>query len=140
MLTLKRALVLAIVLCSGSVYASSSPDSMRAATAVEKNTKYATCLTLTKDLNGNIISFHVNGVAPDDARILINKDAAPLTTEYTIIEGQTKEGGISTYMLPSNIATARVIESISQDLVNAGAVSIQITKQINGTQTTNGRF
>jgi hypothetical protein len=113
-------------------FASPSPDAMRAASAVQINTKYSSSVSLTRDPDGNIVSFHANGVSPTDAGILLTKDSSPLSTEFTIISGTTKEGGISTYMLPSNVATARVIESISQDLVNYGAISVQITKQISG--------
>ncbi len=113
-------------------FASSTPDAMRAASAVQLNTKYASSITLSQDANANIISFHVNGVGAGDANILLTKNPSPLTTEYTIITGEAKEGGLTTYMLPSNIATAQVIESISKDLVNSGAINVQITKQLTG--------
>jgi len=133
-LQIKNILTSALVISSFATgFASSnSPDSMRAATAVQINTKYASCVSLSRDADGNIVSFHVNGVAPTDAGILLTKASAPLSTEYTIVSGVTKEGGISSFMLPSNVATARVIEAMSQDLVNAGAVSIQINRVLTG--------
>jgi hypothetical protein len=132
---LTRALLIGTFVCgsiAGFAEASPTPDAMRAAAAVQINTKYFSSITLTKDPEGNIISFHVNGVSPGDAKILLTKDSTPLSTEFTIVSGVTKEGGISIYMIPSSIATPLIVESISQDLVNAGAVSIQIQKQQTG--------
>jgi hypothetical protein len=132
-MSLKNLFIGTIAFCSSaSIFAGPTPDAMRAASAVQINSKYSSSVSLTKDQNGNIISFHVNGVSPEDAGILLAKDNSPLSTEFTVISGITKEGGISAYMLPSSVATAHVIESISKDLVNAGAVTIQITKQMNG--------
>lgn len=113
-------------------FAAPTQDAMRAASAVQINAKYSSSLCLTKDADGNIISFHVNGVSPEDAGILLTRDISPLSTEYVIITGINKEGGASVYMLPTGVATAHVVESISQDLVNSGAISIQISKQQNG--------
>ena len=113
-------------------FATPTPDAMRAASAVQLNSKLASSVSLTRDANANIISFHVNGVSPSDAEILLKKEPTPLSTEYTIISGVTKEGATCCYMLPSNVATAQVVESISKDLVNAGAISLQITKQLTG--------
>lgn len=128
-----KVIIASLAICSSvSIFASSNPDAMRAVSAADKNSKYSSCIALTRDANQNIVGFHVNGVTPSDARILITKDPAPLSTEFTLVSGQTSEGGITSYMLPSSIATAQVIEAISQDLVNGGAVSIQITKQLNG--------
>lgn len=124
---------LAIALCStAAVFAAPTPDAMRAASAVQMNSKLASSVTLTKDADANIISFHVNGVSPADAEILLKKDPSPLSTEFTIISGVSKEGATSYYMLPSNVATAYVVEKISQDLVNAGATNLQITKHLTG--------
>lgn len=132
-MSLKKLFIGTIAVFSAvSGFASPTPDAMRAASAVQINTKYSSSVSLTRDQNGNIVSFHVNGVTPEDAGILLTKDPSPLTTEFTIVSGVTREGGVSAYMLPSNVATAHVIESISRDLVNYGAVSIQITKQLNG--------
>lgn len=133
-MSLKNVLFIGTIMISSSVFgfASQTPDAMRAAGAVQTNTKYSSSLSLTKDNNGNIISFHVNGIGAQDAGILLTKDTAPLSAEYTIITGVTKEGGVSSYMLPSSIATGHVVESISRDLVNAGAINIQISKQLNG--------
>ena len=132
-MSLKNLFIGTLALCSSvSGFASPTPDAMRAASAVQINSRYSSSISLTKDQNGNIISFHVNGVSPEDAGILLAKDNSPLSTEFTIISGVTREGGVSAYMLPSNVATAHVIESISRDLVNAGAVTIQITKQLTG--------
>ena len=133
-MTIKNFLLGALVMGSSIAgYATSNnADAMRAASAVQINTKYANCVTLTRDIDGNIVSFHVNGVTPTDAGILLMKAASPLSTEFTIVSGVTREGGISSFMLPSNIATARVVEAMSQDLVNAGAVSIQINRVLTG--------
>lgn len=109
-----------------------SPDAMRGASAVQNNTKLASSITLTRDPSSNIISFHVNGINPSDAEILLMKTPNALSTEYTVIDGQTREGTSCCYMLPSNVATSHVVEGISKDLVNAGAISIQITKQSSG--------
>ena len=113
-------------------FASPTSDAMRSAAAVQTNTKYSSILSLTKDADLNIISFHVNGVNPTDAEILLTKDPSPLSTEFTVVSGVTKEGWTSFYMLPTNIATPHIIESISRDLVNAGAISVQIAKQLTG--------
>ena len=130
---MKYMLIGALALCSSATsFASPSPDAMRAAQAVAVNTRYSSTISLTRDAAGNIVSFHVNGVNPADAGILLTKDAQPLSQEYTIVSGVTKEGGISAYMLPTSVATAHVVESISRDLVNAGAVNIQISRQLNG--------
>lgn len=128
---LRGSLVIAIF-SSVAGFASPNPEAMRAASAVQNNTKLASSITLTKDSDLNIIGFHVNGVSPTDADILLKKDPAPLSTEFTIILGENREGGSSTYMLPTNVATAHVVESISKDLVNAGAITLQITKQNTG--------
>ena len=132
-MSLKYLLIAAVAVCSSATgFANQTPDAMRAAQAVQINTKYSSTIAMTKDANGNIVSFHVNGVGPSDAGILLTKEAAPLSTEYTVVSGINKEGGISAYMLPTNIATAHVVESISRDLVNAGALNIQISKQFSG--------
>jgi hypothetical protein len=126
---------LLVVAISGNVIgfaAQATPDAMRGAAAIQHNTKLASSISLTKDASSNIISFHVNGINPADAEILLMKGTSPLSTEYTVIEGQTKEGTSCCYMLPTHVATSLVIEGISKDLVNAGSVSIQITKQSSG--------
>lgn len=124
---------LALAICSSVAgYASTTPEAMRAATAVMLNTKLASSVSLTKDNDDNIISFHVNGVNPTDADILLKRDSAPLSTEYTVVSGVTKEGSTYWFMIPSNIATASVIETISKDLVNAGSMSLKISKHNNG--------
>jgi hypothetical protein len=123
--------ILAIALCS-TVGAFATPDGMRGASAVQLNNRLAASVSVTKDAEANIISFHVNGISASDADILIKKFPSPLSTEYTVITGLNKEGASTTYMLPTNIATAQVVESISQDLVNAGAINIEITKQTTG--------
>lgn len=127
----KGILTVAII---GSVagFATPTPDSMRAALAVQLNSRLASSVTLTKDANSNIISFHVNGVSPSDAEILLTRDPSPLSTEFTTIVGVTKEGATCSYMLPTQVATANVVEQISKDLVNAGATNIQISKQLTG--------
>lgn len=121
----------ALAICT-SISGFATPDAMRAATAVDLNTKWASSVNLTKDADANIISYHVNGVSPADAEILLKKDPAPLSTEFTIISGVNKEGTACTYMLPSNVATAFVVETISRDLVNSGATNLQISKQLTG--------
>lgn len=134
-MSIKKLLVgtLAVAICSSvASFASITPDAMRGASAVQLNTKLAQSVTVTKDANDNIISFHVNGVSPSDTGILLTKDPSPLSTEFTIISGINKEGGISSYMLPTNIATPQIVEQISKDLVNAGAISISIVKQLTG--------
>lgn len=123
----------ALAICgSATAFAAPTADAMRAASAVQTNVKYSFSISLTRDADGNIVSFHVNGVNPDDASILLKREPSPLSSEYTIVTGINREGGTATFMLPSNIATAHVISSISQDLVNAGAVNIQITRQQSG--------
>jgi hypothetical protein len=109
-----------------------SPDAMRGADAIAHNTKLASSISLTKDASSNIISFHVNGVNPSDAEILLMRTPSLLSTEFTLINGTTKEGTSTSYMLPTNVATSLIIEQISKDLVNAGAISIAITKQKTG--------
>lgn len=132
-ITKKLTGTLAIALFSSvAAFATPTPDAMRGAAAIQLNAQLASSVSLTKDANANIISFHVNGVNPTDAEILIKKDATPLSTEFTVINGITKEGGTCCYMLPSNVATAQVVEAISKELVNAGATSLQITKQLTG--------
>ncbi len=133
-MSIKTILMSALVLGSSvaGFATSANPDAMRAASATQTNTKYASSVSLTKDADGNIVSYHVNGVSSADARILLTGISSPLSTEYTVVCGVTKDGGLSAYMLPTNVATARIIESISQDLVNAGAVNIQITKVLTG--------
>lgn len=124
---------LAIALCSTVAgFATSTPDAMRAASAIQLNSKLASSVILTKDPNSNIISFHVNGVSPTDAEILLKRDPSALSTEFTIISGETKEGSTCCYMLPTDVATAHVVENISKDLVNAGATNLKITKQSTG--------
>ena len=124
---------LVLAICSSVAgFATPTPDSMRAAAAVQQNAKLASSISVTRDANGNIISFHVNGVNPKDVDILLEKDSLPLSSEFTVINGSTKEGGSCCYMLPSNVATANVVESISKDLVNAGSVTLKITKQQTG--------
>lgn len=122
---------LVIAVCT-SVSGFATPDAMRAANATQINSKLASSVTLTKDSDANIVSFHVNGVSPSDADILIRKDPSPLSTEFTIITGTTPEGCCSCYMLPTSIATAQVVEAVSKDLVNAGSTNLQITKQLTG--------
>lgn len=110
----------------------SSPDAMRGASAIQHNTRLASSISLTRDANANIVGFHVNGINPADAEILLFKSPSPLSTEFTLINGVTKEGTSCCYMLPTNVATSLVVEGISKELVNAGAVNIQITKQNSG--------
>lgn len=120
------------MLSTVTMFASPTQESMRAAASVQQNARIASSVHLTKDADSNIISFHVNGVQPSDAEILIRKDSAPLSTEFTIIKGVNEEGGTSYFMLPTTVATSLVVETISKDLVNAGSTSIQISKQTNG--------
>lgn len=131
---IRNLLIGAITLCAGvsGLSAAHSADSMRGATAVQINTKYSSTVAMAKDHAGNIISFHVNGISPTDAGILLTHANSPLSTEFTVVSGVSKEGGIMAYMLPTNIATAHVIENISKDLVNAGSISVHITKQLTG--------
>lgn len=132
---LKNFFTLAVTLatCSAAAaFSTSTTESMRAASAVQQNKQLASSLNLTKDADANIISFHVNGITSDDARILLNQDPAPLSSEYTVITGKNREGGSCCFMLPSTVATASVVESISKDLVNAGSINIDITKQKTG--------
>jgi hypothetical protein len=113
-------------------FANSTPESLRGASAIANNTKLASSISMTKDADENVISFHVNGINPSDAEILLTQRDAPLSTEFTLISGETSDGTCSCYMLPTNVATSHVVESISQNLVNSGAVSLQITKQTKG--------
>lgn len=124
---------LAVALCVTSFgFASQNPDAMRGANAVQVNSKLAQSLTLTKDAQNNTISLHVNGVNPKDAEILLKQEATPLSTEYTIITGQCREGTNCYYMIPTNVATPQVVEGISKELVNGGSIAIQITKTLTG--------
>lgn len=126
-------LAIALATCSTTaVYSTPTPDAMRAASAVQQNNRLASSLNITKDADANIISFHVNGVKTDDAEILLKQDPAPLSSEFTIITGKNTDGSSCCFMLPSHVATASVVESISKDLVNAGSTNIDITKQKTG--------
>lgn len=126
-------LLMAIATCSSSaVYSTPTPDAMRAATAVQQNSQLASSVSLTRDSNANVISFHVNGVNAADAEILLKQDPNPLSSEYTVITGKNRDGSSCCFMLPSQVATAGVVESISKDLVNAGSTNIDITKQKTG--------
>jgi hypothetical protein len=131
----KKMFTLAMVLatCSAtSAFSTPTPDAMRAASAVQRNSQLATSLNLTKDANANIVSFHVNGINPDDATTLLTQSPNPLSSEYTVITGKNRDGSSCCFMLPTSIATPSVVESISKDLVNAGAAIIDITKQRTG--------
>lgn len=124
---------MAIAICSAAaVFGTPTPDAMRAASAVQQNSQLASSVNLTKDASENIISFHVNGVNPTDAEILLRQDATPLSSEYTVITGKNKDGSSCCFMLPTPVATAAVVESISKDLVNTGSTSIDISKQKTG--------
>lgn len=126
-------LSMAIAICStNAVFSTPTPEAMRAASAVQQNSKLASSVNLTRDADANIISFHVNGVDPADAEILIKQDAAPLSSEYTVITGKNKDGSSCCFMLPTPVATASVVESISKDLVNSGSTNIDISKQKTG--------
>lgn len=126
-----KILIATLTVCSSVAFAAPTNDAMRAAADAQVNAKYSSCLSLTKDEYDNVIGVHVNGLKPEDVNIFLTKSTNPLSTEFVTVTGLTKEGGASSYMLPANIATAQVIESISRDLVNSGVVSIQITKQKN---------
>lgn len=131
----KKIFTLAVVLatCSATAaFSTSTPDAMRAASAVQINSQLANSLNLTKDANDNIISFHVNGINPDDASTLLTQSSSPLSSEYTVITGKNRDGSSCCFMLPSPVATASVVESISRDLVNAGSTNIDISKQRTG--------
>ena len=121
-----------ILAASSTVSLFATPEAMIAAAAIQTNARLASSVSLTKDADANIISFHVNGVLPSDAEILLKKDPSPLSTEFTVICGTDKKGTACSYMLPSHIATAYVIETISRDLVNSGATTLQISKQLTG--------
>jgi len=133
---IKKILLSSVLMSVGCVVAcygtAASPDSMRGASAIQQNTKLASSISLTRDGSSNIVGFHVNGVSPSDAEILLMKSPSPLSTEFTLINGTTKEGTSCCYMLPTNVATSIIVEQISKDLVNAGAISVQITKQKTG--------
>lgn len=133
-----KGLLALVILNSATVLA--TPDSMRAASSTQLNTKLASSITLTKDADANIIGYHVNGVSPSDAEILLKKDPSPLSTEYTTILGVTSEGSTCCYMLPTHVATANIVEGISKDLVNAGSTNIQISKQLTGKPTVPGQY
>lgn len=131
----KKIFTVAMILatCGASAaFSASTQDAMRAASAVQQNSKLATSLNLTKDADANIISFHVNGIVPEDVEILLRQDPSPLSSQYTVITGRNNDGSSCCFMLPSNVATAAVVESISSDLVNAGSTNIEITKQKTG--------
>jgi len=117
---------------SVALFSTPTPDAMRAASAVQQNSQLASSINITKDADTNVISFHVNGVNPTDAEILLKQDSTPLSSEFTVVTGKNKDGGSCCYMLPTNVATAAVIESISKELVNSGSISINITKQKTG--------
>lgn len=126
-------LVIAFATCNATAaFSTPTPDAMRAASAVQQNSQLSSSLNLTRDADDNIISFHVNGVNAEDAEILLNQDSSPLSSEYTVITGKNRDGGSCSFMLPSQVATALVVESISKDLVNAGSTNIDITKQKTG--------
>lgn len=129
---LTGSLIFAFASSSACFATAASPDAMRGASAIQQNTKLASSISLTKDASSNIIGFHVNGVNSSDAEILLMKSSSPLSTEYTLINGTTKEGTSCCFMLPSNVATSQIVEQISKDLVNSGAVTISITKQNSG--------
>ena len=124
---------LALAICTSAAgFSAPTPDAMRGSTATQINSRLASSVSLTKDANANIISFHVNGVSPSDAQTLLAKSSSPLSSEFTVITGENREGASSTYMLPTDVATAQVVEGISRELVNGGAISLQITKQTTG--------
>lgn len=124
-------LIVALV-TSAAIFAAPTPDAMRSVAATDFNSKLPASVTMTRDADNNIISFHVNGVNPQDADILLKRDPARLSTEYTVISGGCKEGGTCSFMLPSNVATPQIVEALSKELVNAGSVNLQITKQTTG--------
>lgn len=129
----KKPFLIAIAtLAAATTFGASTPDAMRAASAVQQNSQLAASLNITKDANANTISFHVNGIHAEDADILLKQSPAPLSSEYTSITGINTDGSSCCFMLPSQIATAYVVESISKDLVNAGATGILINKQKTG--------
>lgn len=128
---LKVSIALALT-SSVAVFATPTPDAMRAASAVQQNSLLSTSINVTRDPDTNVVSFHVNGVNPTDAEILLKREASPLSSEYTVVTGKNRDGSTCCYMMPSNVATAQVIESVSKDLVNAGNTQIEITQQKTG--------
>jgi hypothetical protein len=124
--------VIALLSFNFTCFANFNPHSMRVHSAVLLNTKLTKSINLVRDENGDIISYYVNGIPPKDVQILLTKSASPLSTEYTIITGITKEGASCCFMLPSAIANPYTTEIISLDLVNGGAVNVQIATQSTG--------
>lgn len=125
--------VLGLALCINVAgFANSTPESLRGAAAIDRNSKLAASISMTKDADENIISFHVNGINPSDAEILLSQSSQPLSTEFVLISGTTNDGTCSCYMIPTNVATSNIVETISKDLVNAGAITLHITKQTTG--------
>lgn len=125
-------LSLAIALCNSLSLAAYVPDAMRGANAIHNNTMLNSSISLTTDPDGNIISFHVNGIDPKDAGILLSQDGAALSTEFTVVRGTCGDGTCCCYMMPSNVATPQVVQGISKELVNAGSINLSITKQETG--------
>lgn len=131
----KKIFTVAMILatCGASAaFCASTQDAMRAASAVQQNSKLASSINLTKDADANIISFHVNGIPPEDVDILLKQEPSPLSSQYTVITGRNNDGSSCCFMLPTTVATAAVVESISSDLVNSGSTNIEITKQKTG--------
>lgn len=125
-------LAIALAAISATAFSTSTPDAMRAASAVQQNSQLSSSLNVTKDADSNVISFHVNGVKATDAQILLKQEPTPLSSEYTVITGKNRDGSSCCFMLPTSVATAGVVESISKDLVNSGSTSIDISKQKTG--------
>jgi len=118
--------------CNHEMSAVESKNAVRAISAVQLNSKLNSSISVTKDENGNLVSYFANGISPKDAEALLLKNAIPLSSEFTIITGTTKEGASCCYMLPSQLASQYVTEIISMDLLNGGATNIQITTQSTG--------
>ena len=68
---INKFLIVALTVCSSVAFAAPTNDAMRAASDVHTNAKYSSCLSVTKDENGNLIGFHVNGVKPEDVAIFL---------------------------------------------------------------------
>lgn len=133
---MKEKIALLLVILFSPCFVNSNPHSLRVHSAVLLNTKLNKSINIIRDENGDIISYYVNGISPKDAQILLTKSPASLSTEFTIISGVTKEGASCCYMLPSILANTFVTEAISLDLVNGGAVNIQIDTQSTGQSST----
>jgi hypothetical protein len=127
------AILLGTALCyNHENWAASTSIALRAVSAIQMNNKLANSICLIKDEHDNTVCYYVNGASPQDAEVLLMNKPRPLSTEFTIITGVTREGTSCSYMLPSKIASKYLMELISLDLLNGGAVNIQIATQSSG--------